>query len=126
GRSAFRRVQQIAQGSASTSEDTSHTANAPAPIDGQFLIDESGDVSEQPHPFVFFHLDEPWYPVASTSCEFFDHSGLHHEYGLKKEAAYRRNFFWRTTTPSHVVPRDPERLAYRPQVEHARFLLQNF
>src|SRR5215471_16589902 len=36
GRSAFRRVQQIAQGSASTSEDTSHTANAPAPIDGQY------------------------------------------------------------------------------------------
>jgi hypothetical protein len=26
----------------------------------QLLIDESGDVSEQPHPFVFFHLDEPW------------------------------------------------------------------
>ena len=25
----------------------------------QFLIDEPGDVSEQPRPFVFFHLDGP-------------------------------------------------------------------
>jgi hypothetical protein len=25
----------------------------------QFLIDEAGDVSEQPHPFVFFHVDGP-------------------------------------------------------------------